>query len=345
MDNEPAGAGFRARYSRRVRTSGRAVLGPIPLALLTVALTGALTGVLAAGCGLVGGDTRAGDTFAARTPSVVAGADTFVQLPGGRVALTIGTPVEHLDAGDLGEGEAADAPEGGGFVGLSWRYDAGAGVPPWHKAVLVGDDVAAEVTLVAGSERYPLGPPETGEPEALFVAVDDTDAISVEVAFDGVAQTVTASGDRDPGTAEPLYDDADGARARPTLNDCAEQDFDSGATVELTCSAEVTTLPYVVDAGWAPAGQTWALVRLETSVSSVHAHGATYDVSSTDDASTLDGADPVRTLAGTVTDPGARSDYLVFPSTPGAALELDLRRTYRTDGPVVVGTAVVPLKR
>lgn len=329
--------GLDGRYSRRVRTSGWAVQAAVPLALLTAGLTSGL-----GGCSLVGDGTDAGDTLAARTPSVVEGTDTFVQLPGGRLDLTIGAPVDHLDAGDLGEGEDAEAPDGGGFVGLSWQYDGGAGVPTWHKAVLVGDDVAPEITLLAGGERYPLGSSEAGAPEAMFVAVEDADAISVEVAFDGVAQTVTAAGDRDPGAAEPLYG---AAGTRPTLNDCAEQEFDSGATVELTCSAEVTTLPYVADLGWAPDGRTWALVRLETSVSSVRAAGTTYDVTSTDDASTLDGANAALTLTGTVTDPGTGSDYRVYPSTPGAPLELDLRRTYRTDGPVVVGTAVVPLRR
>ena len=309
--------------------------------------TAALVTVLAlagAGCALVGDDTGEGagdgDTVAADGVLAIGAQPAVVQLPTGRMSVVLGDAVDSLTAGSTADGERRDAPDDGAFVGVGWTFAAGEGVSTTQKAMVVDDDVTAEVTLVAGGERYPIDAAVEDDP-ALFVAVSAAADVRLEVVFDGVVQAVSAGGQVAEGDAAPLYA-AEGARA--PLIDCSEQEWRPAATAEVLCSAELVLLPYVSGPGWAASGASWAVVRLETTVGPVEAGGRRSPVTGTEDHSTLDGDRPILTVPNEVVRAGFSSSQLVFDSSPDAPHVLDVERTYATDGATYTGTARVRLR-
>ena len=104
------------------------------------------------------------------------GKEAEVTMPTGRLLIHADKPV--------------DAPAGAVLVPISWQYD------PWDKGRLEGIVATTDtpiIDLASDDEHYRLPPPQLEEEggESFYVVVDgDAKARSLEVAFDGVTQTV-----------------------------------------------------------------------------------------------------------------------------------------------------------
>jgi hypothetical protein len=276
-----------------------------------------------------------GDIVVASDSSAVEGRDTWVQLPGGRLDVTVSDPRRELAAAETADSETPEAADGNSFVGITWTFDDGASVPFWQRPLVTVDEEAPTVTLVADDRTYEVGSPlpsddpDVNTEEAFFVTVEGSPGdLALQVTLDGLTQEVDlATGERDAGAAEPLYAEPG---SRPSEVDCSGLRAAEGVQLDLTCGATVQLLPYVAGAGWAPAGQQWAAVRLETEVSAISAGGARYRVTGEADATRLDGADPERDLPQ---PPNAAEPdtWLVFPSATDAPLVLDVVKTFTAE--------------
>lgn len=189
-------------------------------------------------------------------PADVDGTQLWVQLPTGRVTVTVGAPVSTIPAAEVGGGQAIDAGGGREFLPVAVAYDDLVGVP--HDAPQADTDPTelTRLDLHVGERTHRVPFAEGGRTSYLEVAKGASDDLRLDVAFDGVAQSVDAAGQRVTGVAAGLYD----ASTRTALESCGEQ-------VERTCRYNLWEYPYVEGLGWASQRQpdaTWVVATAQT---------------------------------------------------------------------------------
>ncbi len=255
---------------RRVRRAAAAM----PLLLLTLSACG--------------GD----DTVLDGVDGSVRGTTTEVQLPTGRLTLTVS------DAGEVRRGDLTDAGSSpsGSYVGIDWDFEPWGGIPDSVTGFLISQERATIRVKVDGT-TYDLG--DADEAAARYVPADDgVDAadVALSVTFDGVTQQVRGDGsDLSPGLAAPLYDLSAPADRRDAC-DIALQP--ASLTGTPSCRASMLRLPYVGELGWAEAGTTWLVVAIGAGVDEIRQRGddAGREVIGQERTVTLDGEAPVREL-------------------------------------------------
>ena len=124
---------------------------------------------------------------------------------------------------------------------------------------LFGDREPLEVRLVAGGEKYPLTPPDSGPGnQAEYVAVEgNAKDVSLEVTYDGLTQTLdVGTGKLDKGAAAGLYELP---KTKIKIKDCPTKEWFTTALIYQQYECQYTTAapsPYVANK-WAKKGHTW----------------------------------------------------------------------------------------
>ncbi|KRA32427.1 hypothetical protein ASD81_12715 [Nocardioides sp. Root614] len=254
--------------------------------------------------------------------AAVTGLEADVRLPVGVLHLKATaalTSVPATDALDLDDDLVAT--DDLRYLGVAWELGDEATVPPPAGPLLAGSNPVATLSLVDGDQRYDLG--KIRQADAVFIAVPAALPADghLEVLYDGVVQQVALDDlTVDPGAASALYDDAP---AETPEQDCAVRRPEPGVSLDHVCGALLVAMPYVPDAGWAPAGTIWAAVRLETRLLGAtvgrHADAATYVATGGEVTATLAGQAPTAAIAAPASDPGDTGAWLVWPMPEGAA--------------------------
>jgi hypothetical protein len=258
-----------------------------------LALAGAgCLGLVLVGCGDdPGTGSGGGDLAVVEAVGTVEGTTSTVQLPTGQVELQVAEP------GPIDEGAVPGDAEVDGdatYVGVSWDFVPGAGVPGTLGGFLLAEDVPSEVSVRLGEETATLGatyssPGGEAAPTSVFVEVGDATLgeLDLLVEFDGVTQSVSAdgSGALEAGAAEPLYD----LPQESTPADCAPEVTPASVRAEPACSVASVQLPYLTGEGWAPDGQTWTVVDVSTRLDRVVVGGDEERVTALEGTDTLDG--------------------------------------------------------
>ena len=289
----------------------------VPLLALTALAAGALTGC---------GDDEGQDVIDAADGASIEGTASTIQLPNGRLSFEV-SDAGAVDSADVADGEGE--PDGE-YVGAEWTWEPGAGIPPLLAGFLVSDQVPAEVRMRVDDTWHDLGPAySTTESGALataryIAAGEDVEAadVTIEVDFDGVAQTVRGDGsEADPGAAAPIYDLEE---TQPF--ECEAAVTPADVSGEPTCEAAVLELPYVTELGWADKGGSWVVVDLTTTLPEVTWKGDRLPVLELADSMTMDGTEPVSVL---VDEPGAGGvlrTQNVFRAEEGAPHQVEFER-------------------
>lgn len=254
-----------------------------------------------------------------------------VRLPTGTLEVRLRAATPTVAASDTAEGEELPAVDGVRYLGVGWDLRT-TGTPPGSAGLFAGVGERPTLTLVGEGERIDLAGRDASV--GVFVAVpkDLPETGHLEIGFDGVVQRVALDGyDVDPGDAAALYDDPPAAREE---QDCSGTKPERGVALDQTCGALLVELPWAPEAGWAPAGTTWAALRLEARLDTVTvgrgSGAASYTVTGAEVTATLGGARPTSTLERPATGPGDTNAWLVFPMPAGPA-DLVVGATYAAD--------------
>jgi hypothetical protein len=152
----------------------------------------------------------------------------------------------------------------------------------------------------------------------------------VIVGYDGLEQSVSADGSREPGVADALYAEAERG---PSIT-CGDGSLQPDLEVEGRCRVgEARRLPYLPQLGWAEEGRSWLVVSLGIDLSEIRAGSASYAVDTVQDRTTYQGEPAAATIDEQQdSDAGTWSAQLVFDVAEGAdpgrirvALDLGLR--------------------
>ncbi len=228
------------------------------------ALLGLLVlGLTAAGC--VGDDrpdVAQGQSVRVATDSVPASWDRSalltVQVPDGALGVGWTSEVDVVGALRGLEGQEIEGTDDTSLVAVSVALDSSAVLAPAPARLAVVDAPAPEVALVSGDQRTELDVGSLASGQVLVAGVADASDVALEVTFDGVTQIAGPQPDERqvPAQAQALYGghpgDSSSIECRPV-------------SADVSCRAEVTWLPWVAAAGWAPEGQLWPVVRVEGS--------------------------------------------------------------------------------
>jgi hypothetical protein len=217
----------------------------------------ALVAPLAAACSNGGHD----GLVPGAVPDSVSGSEMWVQLPTGRVTVTVGDPVRTIPGGEVVGRKAIEAGDGREFLPVGVSYDDIVGVPFDAPQDATDPDELTRLDLHVGDKAYRVPFDSVGTLSYLEVPTAGDDALSLDVAFDGVSQSVDSAGKRETGDAAAgLYD----ASTRAELLSCGEGATDQAAR---TCRYNLWEYPYVEGLGWASkrtSGTTWVVVTAQT---------------------------------------------------------------------------------
>lgn len=287
-------------HGHRRRHGGRRVA---PIAVIVLAVGG-----VTAGCGsptdsdetqLSVGDTTEG-------PARIEGDEFEVRVPSGAITLTVGAPERSVTTGS---GQVT-APDGGALVPVTWSLDR------FQTAGVTGFDQETGLSLVTGDDPAAVATiPDTttAATGSRLVAVADDDAVeAITATYDGVEQVVSLDGTREAGIAEGLYEPS----ATGEREDCSQGwQLRPRAEIELECSVQAWTLPYLPGLGWADEGTTHVLVEPVVTLWKVTANGDDYRATFETGTITLageeldvaleTGADGPASLAGRLQAPSA----------------------------------------
>jgi hypothetical protein len=206
----------------------------------------------------------------------------MIMLPVGRLDVQVSKPSRKLPDGayslDTGSRRAVEqVADHGRFLGVGWQLT---GDPRDPRRTLAGGEAARfEVTLVADGTRYDLRAGEAtragGRQKAVYLALpDDPELLIVEVAHDGIVQSLNArTQNRVTGAAQPLYSPA--TRWATTAKACTPDtgfpmlargvEFREPRDAQVRCTMpDAVSGPYVTGRGWARPGRTWLAVTLTT---------------------------------------------------------------------------------
>ena len=225
------------------------------LALLLIGLT--TTGCLGDGST----DVAQGGAVRIATDSVPTSWDRSallsVQVPDGAIGVGWTSDAEVVASlRDLDDEQVEAADDETSLVAVSVALDSSAVLAPAPARQAVAGEPEREVALMSGGERTELDVGSLASGQVLVAGVADASDIALEVTYDGVTQVAGPQPDeRDvPPQAQTLYDghpaDSSSIRCRP-------------AAADVSCRAEVTWLPWVASAGWAPEGLLWPVIRVE----------------------------------------------------------------------------------
>jgi len=246
-----------AAMSRRLRFPGPQV---VSVALAAV--------VVAAGCSAGDGD-RGGVVDGAK-PEAVHGKPLWVQVPTGRVSVTVGEPTTTIPAAETRGGSPLSADDGHTFVPVKVQYDEGRGT---QDRAHFDPDIRAEdltsLTVEVDGEEHRV--PFDGLPATSYVDVHATELaakdVVVAVDFDGVTQRVSGDGTRETGEAAGLYE----LGAEPRMVSCGEAPATGPSAAPgdkgRTCVVGAYDYPYILGLGWASErqpGHTWTFVTART---------------------------------------------------------------------------------
>jgi len=291
-----------------------------------------------------------GDALVDARPESVTGSEMWVQLPTGRLTVTVGEPVTTIPADQShvredGVPQEITADDGQVFLPIEIEPEPGAGVPGViYQSATREDTVQPEVSIRVGDEEFPLGTTEEVGTQPVYARVDESDGspIGVAVDFAGVTQSVDQDGARETGAAAGLYDLPDELEQRPCRGAWTT---DPEATVTVDCTYVVGHYPYLAGLGWAheqEPGRTWAFVATTTALGSADlAGGRRCDAVGLEGSGTaaLDGEDAAADLTTVNTPTTADGSFVslsqAFPVEEGATRhDLTVERTYpcRTGG-------------
>ncbi|MFC5727368.1 MULTISPECIES: hypothetical protein [Nocardioides] len=230
---------------------------------------------LLAGCGDDAAALEVGDVVPAREDDqFAAGAASFLEIPLGRLEVSLGEPSASLSDRDTSEFAAMRAPEGSTFVPITWQYDAGTF---GAFAEYVGDDAPSPVIdLVSDGARYRLPPPaESGEgSESFYVLVTGAaEEVALSVEYDGVVQTLDlVTGEREEGAAAGLYRARKAKRGTRSCKEAATFDATQGFPTYRCEISRTIRLPYA-DGAWAEPGRAWLVMTLTTGMRRFDVYG------------------------------------------------------------------------
>ncbi|RYB93170.1 hypothetical protein EUA93_01640 [Nocardioides oleivorans] len=281
-----------------------------------------------------GGAAGGAEALPAVGDAAISGTDTYVQLPHGRVELTVSDP-EALDPDLVEPGSDDGLADDQQVIGVDWEFVPSEGVPDDVTGFVIADDVPATVSVVVGDEEYALGDAysvaggsSTGT-TAAFVPVgsgDDLDDVRVDVDFDGVRLGVgVGSGERTPAGAGELYAD----EAGPTDLACEPSLEPASVSGRLTCTVAARSLAWVSDLGWADDGSTWWVVDAYTGARDLRdGSGGRYGVTAMEDASTVaDSPADATLLTDFLTAESALRTQQVFAGDEASPPAISLVRT------------------
>jgi hypothetical protein len=277
-------------------------------------------------------------------PESVTGSEMWVQLPTGRLTVTVGEPVATIPADEsrvLEDGVAQEitADDGQVFLPIEIEPEPGAGVPGViYQSATRDDSVQPEVSIRVGDVDFPLGTTEDVGTQPVYARVDASDGapIGVAVDFAGVTQSVDQDGTRETGEAAGLYDLPAELEQRACLGNWFTE---PGTEVAVECTYVAGEYPYLSELGWAHAeepGRTWAFVATNTALGLVDLPGGRQcDAAGLEGSGSavLDGEPAVTDLA-TVTAPTTADGSFVSQSQAFAVSsgtgrhDLTIERTY-----------------
>ncbi len=258
-----------------------------------------------------------------------------VRLPTGTLEVRLRAAAATVAASHTAEGEELPALDGVRYLGVGWDLRS-SDTLPGAAGLLAGVAERPTLTLVGEGERIDLAGRDASVGVFVVVPEDLPETGHLEVGFDGVVQKVALDGyEVDPGAAAALYDDPQPTREE---QDCSAVVAEAGVAADQTCGALLVEVPWAPEAGWAPAGSTWAAIRLEARLEEVEVgkgpRAASYTVTGAEVAATLGGEQPAATIEKPTTGPGDANRWLVFPM-PAAPADLAVTATYpaeRTSG-------------
>lgn len=268
-----------------------------------------LTGLMIIACGVVacGSDDNAvvGDVVAASGTADIEDLSAEVRVPWTAFNLEISSPGGDLRSTQTSSAEEIQAPDGLKFVGLSWSEDLSASqeMTQGMGNLVCCATQAVSAKLAVSGKTYELPRPKDGS--AYFVAVP-SESSAVEIAFDGVVQTVDlASGEVDPDGASPLYDASESSEATVC------EGGDSSGVAELSCRAEVVYPAWIPDLGWAARGETWTAIRVSGSIDPKPGDKVAKSI----DSSSMGGINPQVIDVDKGNDPQTFDEWIVFEGT------------------------------
>jgi len=196
-----------------------------------------------------------------------------VQLPQQTLKVSVAKPVDEVSRYELGEdlSEATMSKAGrdARIVQLSWQAQ------PRQTSLPLAYFPARQfgLALVADGERYDLRSAGSGGGRYVVVA-GHAEHLQVEVTYEGVTQTADVrSGEvTDQGRAAPYYRAP--VPARSPAGTCAmltpaqrrAYDAYEPSSGPAPCQlGSVTSVPYLPEVGWAPAGRSWWVIQASVS--------------------------------------------------------------------------------
>lgn len=200
-------------------------------------------------------------------PAQVDGTQLWAQLPTGRVTVTVGKAVRTIPGDEVVGGKPVEADSGREFLPVAVVYDDLVGVPYDAPQAEVSPEKETDLALHVGDRSYRI--PFDRDTTRSYIELPSSTGgdVSLDVAFDGVSQSVDAAGRRDLGEAAGLYD----ASTRMELQSCGGEEgsrLDGGDRSWLrTCRYNLWEYPYVEGLGWASKrepGTTWVVATAQT---------------------------------------------------------------------------------
>lgn len=248
-------------------------------AALALAVAGA---AVLAGCGSSAA-TRVEGVEAPGGPSVLQGSAVDVQLPNGRLALTLAPPASVVTAAQSADGQKHTAPDGHTYLGVLAQLQPSVGVPDWQTNFFPGDDTVPSLAFEVGGTTYPVGR-EGAQGVPTYVLVPSKGDPQLEVTWHGVTQRVDVeTGKRDPGDAALLYEPS----PAPVAHVC--RPVGQGLRVSgLSCHYSSGRMAYLPAPGWNAQG--WKVVTVSAAATEVHMGGHTYPVTAVRDDTRASGS-------------------------------------------------------
>lgn len=260
------------------------------------------------------------------------GTSATVTLPTGTVTLTVGQPVDSVDAEESRDAKTHQAPSGSSFLPVHVDFDESRA--PWS-GLLAQHPEEASITVRVGSQDWQLGSPYdvsgkavADSPESTFYLPADgrpsADDVTYDVSYAGRSLDIAMTGEA--GDEDPL---AALSAHQPDAVTCPSDGWTASRGMEATVACNISwagRTPYWPGQGWAEDGE-WQVIRVArlqvTELTSSTGDGQRI-TTATDATTAGQGARPVTTLEVAPAQPDRLVGTLVLRATPGEPLTVDL---------------------